>query len=333
MSNQSRLFVGTVGEGLWSLAFENAENTNAARLSNGLFIEADVRAIQVHPTIPDRVFVGTNCGLFRSVDAGSTWELLPAGFGTGWPGTTDLTVWSLAISAHNPNQLFAGTCPSGIYRSTDGGDTWARLNAPLALECGHILYPRVTCIVPDPTESGTIWVGVEIDGIRRSRDFGETWETLGTGLSSLDIHAIKIILDGAGKKRILAATNNDLNLSEDNGATWTPCGVKSLFPWAYCRGIAQLPTDPLVLFVGNGNGPPGSSGALQISRDGGGTWMQAKLPHVPNSTVWTFAVSPNTPNTIAAATVSGYIYVSEDAGLTWSKLDREFGEIRAIAWV
>jgi len=77
---------------------------------------------------------------------------------------------------------------------------------------------------------------------------------------------------------VLASTNNDLNLSMDEGRTWQPQNVKAQFPWAYCRGVIQKADDPSTLFVGNGNGPPGSAGAVQISRDGGKTWRAASLP-------------------------------------------------------
>lgn len=324
------LFVGTVGEGLW-ISADGGDTFH--RRANELFIEADVRALAVQCGEVGAIFAGTNCGLYRTVDAAKSWELLPAGFGTGWPGTTAETVWSLAISPHNPNTIFAGLCPSAIYRSRDGGISWTPLDANLAETCGVILYPRVTCIVPDPDplEPETIWAGVEIDGIYCSRDGGDTWTPMNNGLSSLDIHSISVLCGVGTSKRILAATNNDLNISHDNGATWNPCNTKDRFEWGYCRGIASKADDPQTLYQGNGNGPPGSSGAIQISHDGGDTWTKAALSQPPNSTIWTFATSSSLPNLIVAASVSGYLYLSDDGGSTWSKLEREFGEIRSLA--
>jgi photosystem II stability/assembly factor-like uncharacterized protein len=187
----------------------------------------------------------------------------------------------------------------------------------------------VTCILADPTDEKVIWAGIEIDGIRRSADGGRSWENLGEGLSSPDIHGL-VVLPGP-PKTLLASTNNDLNLSVDEGRTWQPQNVKAQFPWAYCRGIMQKADDPNTLFVGNGNGPPGTAGALQISRDGGRTWQAASLPVPPNSTVWTFANAASVSSEILCATVHGYVYRSQDSGETWSKLAREFGEIRSLA--
>jgi photosystem II stability/assembly factor-like uncharacterized protein len=56
------------------------------------------------------------------------------------------------------------------------------------------------------------------------------------------------------------------------------------------------------------------------------------MPGRANSTMWNFAVHPADPNLVYANSVSGQVYRSTDAGATWHKLPREFGEIRAIAW-
>ncbi len=320
------IYVGTVGEGVWR---SQDGGETFSRISAGMFVELDVRTLAVPPQHPHTLYAGTNAGLYRTDNGGDRWERLDGPFdpGKGWPG--GVMIWSLLIHPKRPETLFVGTCPSALYRSEDGGKNWERLEADLSPECGGILYPRVTCILADPSDDEGIWAGIEIDGVRRSADGGNTWEKLGKGLSSADIHGLAI-LPGT-PKTVLASTNNDLNLSTDEGRTWQPQNVKAQFPWAYCRGIVQKVDDPNTLFLGNGNGPPGSEGALQISRDGGRTWQAASLPVPPNSTVWTFAANPATPDTLLCATVSGQVYLSRDGGKDWSKLAREFGEIRSLA--
>lgn len=91
--------------------------------------------------------------------------------------------------------------------------------------------------------------------------------------------------------------------------------------------------DPGVLFLGNGDGPPGQVGALYRSTDAGRSWVRAPLPCVPNSTIWGFAVHPAEPKLILAYSVSGEVFRSTDGGGNWDKLPRIFGEIRSLLWL
>jgi photosystem II stability/assembly factor-like uncharacterized protein len=241
-------------------------------------------------------------------------------------------IWSLLVLAGDPKVLIAGTCPSRLFRSEDAGRTWSEASVSILQECPRIMHTRVTSLLADPQEPHTVWAGVEIDGIFRSRDAGESWQPVGKGLSSRDIHALAIVPENGRPKRLVAATNNDLNLSSDNGATWEPLHVQDVLPWSYCRALAQPCGDPEVLLLGNGNGPPGSAGVVARSADGGSTWKAARMPGLANSTIWNFAVHAADPNLIYASSVSGEIYRSSDRGVSWEKLAREFGEIRALVW-
>jgi photosystem II stability/assembly factor-like uncharacterized protein len=96
--------------------------------------------------------------------------------------------------------------------------------------------------------------------------------------------------------------------------------------------MAQQCGRPNVVFLGNGDFPPGTAGHVARSEDGGASWRTPSLPAPANSTVWNFAVHPADPRLVYASTVSGQVFRSTDGGTTWSKLAREFGEIRALAW-
>src|SRR5262249_7966399 len=158
--------------------------------------------------------------------------------------------------------ILAGTCPSRIFRSADGGRTWEEPPVRLTKECPRIMHTRVTALLADPAAPGTVWAGVEIDGVRVSRDGGRTWREGGPGLSPQDIHSLAVVPADGRPKHVLAATNNDLNLSTDDGASWRPLKVGQSLPWSYCRGMAQLCGRPEVVLLGNGDGPPGSVGVV-----------------------------------------------------------------------
>ena len=55
------------------------------------------------------------------------------------------------------------------------------------------------------------------------------------------------------------------------------------------------------------------------------------MPVEPNSVIYWMGTHPDRANVIVAATLFGYLYVSEDGGDTWRKLRKEFGEIRSVA--
>ncbi|HLJ56379.1 MAG TPA: hypothetical protein VKT77_15175 [Chthonomonadaceae bacterium] len=328
MSSQCTVYAGTAGQGVWRS--QDGGETFQRRCS-GMFMEAIVRALAVAPSDPATLYAGTDAGIYRTTDGGGRWERLPAPFdpGNGWPA--GVAVWSILVHPADQSLIFAGTCPAALYRSSDAGAAWARLDAAISPDCPPIVYSRVTCIRADPWRPEAIWAGVEIDGAWRSDDRGESWRRVSQGLSSMDIHDLAFLSRQPGG--ILASTNNDLNVSHDDGATWQPQRVKERFPFAYCRGLAVKADDPATILLGNGNGPPGTAGALQISRDGGATWRQAGLAPPPNSTVWTIATHAALPSLLFAATVNGYLYRSEDGGAIWRKCAHEFGELRALALV
>jgi photosystem II stability/assembly factor-like uncharacterized protein len=317
-----RLYVGTIGEGL----FRSTDGGDSFRRAcDGTFVECHVRALAVHPRDPRVLYMGSELGLFRSSDGADSWERVES-------PVNGRQVWSVLLLPHDPGVILVGTCPSRVFRSGDGGRTWDEGRATLLQECPRILHTRVTTLVADPADPETVWMGVEIDGLRRSRDGGRTWQPVGTGLSSRDIHAVVIVPGNGRAGAMLASTNNDVNRSTDGGETWQPLGLGRSLPLPYFRGMAQKPGRPDSIFLGNGDFPPGTEGLVATSEDGGTTWRTSGLPGRANSTVWNFAVHPADPELVYASSVSGQVYRSTDGGATWHKLAREFGEIRALAW-
>jgi len=330
-----RLYVGTIGEGLWRSVDGGESFTRAC---DGMFVECHVRALTVQPGDPRTLYLGSEQGLFVSRDGADTWQ------GVESP-LNGRQIWSILLAPHDPNLLIVGTCPSRLFRSEDGGRTWTEPSVRMVQDCPRIIHTRVTSLAADPSQPGTLWAGVEIDGLYRSRDAGRTWQGAGEGLSSRDIHALAFV--PGREPRFLAATNNDLNISADRGDTWRPLKIGPLapgpfptagegragaMPWSYCRTLAQICGQPEVLLLGNGDAPPGTAGVIGRSTDGGLTWQIAKMPGRANSTIWNFAVHPAEPSLVYASSVSGEVYRSTDKGQTWEKLPREFGEIRALAW-
>ncbi|HET6880242.1 MAG TPA: hypothetical protein VFI31_08810 [Pirellulales bacterium] len=316
----SILFVGTVGEGVWRSTDGGGE---WSRASKGMFVECDVRALAIDPHRPNVVYAGTNEGVYRTENAGDDWTRLDGPL-------NDLITWSLLVLPSQPQTLLAGTRPPRLFRTIDAGRNWQESDARPAQECAGIVFNRVTTLRSDPLQHERVWAGVEIDGVWTSVNSGANWTRIGQGLSSADIHGLAIVARD-GRRVMLATTNNDLNISYDDGQTWQPQEIGKQFGHSYCRGLVQRPDRAEVLFLGNGDGPPGSVGAAWRSLDGGQRWHKLPLPGVPNSTIWDFAINPSLPDNVYAYSVSGEVYHSPDGGDCWTKLAHEFGEIRSLA--
>ena len=91
--------------------------------------------------------------------------------------------------------MIAGTRPAGFWRSTDAGATWSQLAAPGISQFSDVNVgpTRVTQILFDPVDDGTVWASVEIGSVYRSKDRGLTWERKENGLVSGDVHGLAVM--------------------------------------------------------------------------------------------------------------------------------------------
>ena len=138
-----------------------------------------MRALAVHPSDARIMYCGADSGVYRSEDSGEHWERLDSPM-------NEIPIW--AIDPVDPNIIFAGTRPAALFRSTDGGQHWDKLSVQIAEECPNVGIPRVTALVVDPIDHQHIWAGLEVDGVRYSKDGGKTWEVVTSGVTDPDIH-------------------------------------------------------------------------------------------------------------------------------------------------
>ena len=208
----------------------------------------------------------------------------------------------------------------------------ARLIAPGVIPASDVNAgpTRVTQILFDPVDDGTVWAAVEVGGIYRSKDRGESWEYKDKGLVSGDVHGLAVVKPPGGGKVLLATTNRGLHRSEDDGETWALQEIPS--PWPYTRSVVPRADGSGVVFLANGNGPPGNDGFLLRSRDYGRTWENARLPGPIESTVWCVATNTADPMLVFVCTNLGELFRSTDGGESWTRLPHLFGELRALHW-
>ena len=199
-------------------------------------------------------------------------------------------------------------------------------------DCPNVGVPRVTALTVDPSDNRIIWAGVEVDGVRRSLDGGETWTRIAGGLNDPDIHDVAV-RPADGGKAVLTSTPREIFASTDKGESWEGLGVGKQFSLPYCRGLALKADDPNTVFVATGDGAAGTTGAIQRSKDGGRELGAAAV--AGRAELADLGVCDHTrpiPELIFACSHYGELYASQNAGDSWRKLPREFTEIRALAW-
>ena len=317
MADQCTICVGTVGTGVWR-SFDSGETWSQVR--EGLWGESRVFSFAVHPQDPRVVYAGTDDGVYSSQDGGRQFVRCDSPMNAQ-------DVWKIAFDPVDPQIMFAGTRPAALFRSRDGGQRWEKLTVDLADECPAVRIPRVTSLAVDPADHNVVWAGIEVDGVRRSVDGGDTWTTIAGELDDPDIHDIAI----TGDHTVLVSTPREIFASNDTGANWKRLGVQKSFAFPYCRSIALKPDNADILFVATGDGALGSTGAIERSTDGGHTWERPPLPVEPNTPIWAFATHAAHPDVMVACSHYGELFLSRDGGAKWDKAKREFTEIRALA--
>lgn len=314
-------------------------------LSVGLPPDVEARAFAIHPREPDVIYAGTQDGPYRSLDAGSHWERL--GF-----AERGVVVWSLAIHPSNPDVLFAGAAPVGVYRSDDGGEHWRRLaNAKSPGHCEMGFPTRTIGIATDPGRPDDVYAALEVSGVIRSDDGGETWTDLSAPLvrlaeqphlrsrigsdsdaeGMLDSHAI--VVSPAASGMPILAVRMGLFRGEDRGAAWTDMQVGRYSPLTYCRDVRVSPHDPRMLYACLSPASRSSDGMLYRSRDLGVTWERIDHGVKAEATMMSVAVAASDPDRIYCLSRCGQVFGSEDGAASWReyRLPDEVGDAYAVA--
>ena len=295
--------------------------------------------LAVDPFRPERVYCGTfGRGLWRSDDCGDSWQPIgDPGEAMEPPhgaGITHAKIMSVAVSSSQRvgeyGVVYAGTEPSALFRSDDGGETWRELVNLLKVPSAPTwsFPPRpytslIRWITPDPLVPGRIFVAAEAGALLRSLDGGETWGDRRPG-GPFDSHTV--VMHPLAPDRLYCAAGDGYFESIDGGDTWHK--PADGLPFRYLWSVAVDPADPDTVVV---SAAPSAMHAHHL-RDNAQAGLYRKVREQPwqrssaglpgeiGTVIPIVATIHTQPGTFYALSNRG-LFRSTDTGVTWESLD------------
>lgn len=314
------------------------------RLTNGLPDDLQVNCIVARPGDPKSLYLGAQCGLFHSADGGDSWT--DCGLEVG-----EKDIYSILLHPTDANTIYVGLDYAAVAKTTDGGKSWRFL--PTVQPEGALdgCFPvRVLRMALNPANPDELYAAMEVGGIIRSLDGGESWSDVSAPLiemskqphlrskilsdseteGMMDLHAL--VVSPGTPSTVWIANRMGLFTSDDQGAHWKEFGIKRFSDLSYGRDITISPHDPKVFYAALSQSSRGTAGSLCRSEDAGETWKRVDHGHSVDSTAMTLSVSGQDPDRICFAARLGQVFGSADGGGTWEAMPLPDGvvDVRAI---
>lgn len=331
--NDQVFFAGYTGGGLWKTVDAGISWHN---ISDGFFKTGSVGAIAVSEADPNVIYVGMGehairgvmtsygDGVYKSTDGGKTWK------NVGLEKTRHIS--DVVIHPSNPEIVFVaaqGTAHGpnedrGIFKSSDGGNTWKKVlfvdaNTGAASLSMDITNPRILYAatwehrrLPWQVQSGgpgcSIW---------KSVDGGDTWSKINTGLPA-EMGKIGVSVSRANPQRVYAIIEAEKSVaglyrSDNGGDTWAHMTNNALLTsrsWYYTEVEAD-PVNADVVYVLNS--------PLTKSIDGGKNFSVVPVRHIDTHDLW---INPKYPNNMILGDDGG-AEITYDGAKSWSTQDNQ----------
>ena len=327
---QSHVFAGVGGyyggsQGMAGVFRRGAEGADWTHI----LTEPETYSVFVHPRDPSLVFAGTADGVYRSTDGGASFKR------SNFPDSK-VQVWSFLPDPSDNKRMLAGGSPVSVYRSEDAGASWKRMPS-LALP-QHAKMPfdcRVMRFARHPSRPNEIFAVLEVSGVMRSTDGGESWSDCSTDLLRLAEQEPRLrsklvsdteaegMLDGhaictspADPDAIIIAVRMGLFRSSNQGKTWEDMRVDRFSPFTYGRDIKVSPQDPSTLYACLSVAASSKDGALYRSQDLGKTWQRFDKVQ-PHGTLMSVCLHHTDARQVYVAARYGEVFGTLDGGATW----------------
>ena len=307
--------------------------------------------------------------VFRSTDMGRSWQeaTRPPAFpklaqGQDGRRVVDHTFWLSPGHAGEPGTWYAGTSPQGLFRSEDGGDTWAPVSGfndhPMYLQWtggdkdGTPDGPKLHSIQVDPRDARHLYIGMSSGGVFESLDKGANWKPLNAGCRAdfrpdpfpeygHDPHCLR--LHPLAPDILYQQNHCGIYRMERAAASWVRIGASMPkkvgdigFP------LVLHPRDPRTVWVFPMDGStvwprtsPGGRPAAYVTRNAGRSW-QRQDAGLPRSQGWftvkrqAMTADAHDPVGVYFGTTGGEIWASRSGGAKWACIAQHLPEIYAV---
>ncbi|EFQ82456.1 BNR/Asp-box repeat protein [Aeromicrobium marinum DSM 15272] len=292
--------------------------------------------------------------VFRSDDLGATWTETPGG-AVRFPEDTGVAlerIWQLRPApADQPGVVYAGTEPSALFRSTDGGETfelvrglWDHPHRPTWAPGGG--GQAIHTVVPHPSDEQVVTVAMSTGGVYRTEDAGDSWTPFNRGIGAEFIPGEspefgqcvhKVAVDAGDPDRLYAQNHGGVYRSDDAGRSWQ--SIAAGLPVDFGFPIVAHPHRPGTVFVfplvaDIERFPPEGRPAVWRSDDAGESWSETGpgLPDEAHTVVLRDAFASDTaePLGLYAGSRHGAVWVSADEAATWTEVRRNLPDVLCI---
>ncbi len=320
-------YFGSVGGGVWRTTDAGQSYEN---ISDGYF-GGSIGAVAVSESDPNVIYVGqgektvrgnvsSGFGVWKSTDAGASWKHI---------GLKDSRhIGRIRIHPTNPDivyvaamgDLWKSSDMRGVYKSTNGGETWDRVlfanrdagAVDLILEPGNpdVMYASTWNVRRTPYNFSSGGPG---SALWKSKDAGKTWDNLTekANLPEGPVGIIGVTVSPVNPKRVYAlieAKDGGVFRSDDAGESWKKMSANRALrsrAWYYTRIYADTQDEDKVYVMNVSYG---------VSDDGGKTWDLKNAPHGDHHDLW---IDPDNNQRMVIADDGG-AQVSNDAGNNWT---------------
>jgi photosystem II stability/assembly factor-like uncharacterized protein len=294
--------------------------------------------------------------VLRSSDLGRSWDETPNG-AIRFPEDTDTAleaVWAIAPSPTEPDVVWAGTEPSALFRSTDGGVTFELVRALWDHPHRADWQPgaggqAIHTVLPHPTDPRRLTVAMSTGGVYRTVDGGESWEPANRGIKAEFMpegqqypeygQCVHKVDRSAGQPDVLFAQNHGgVYRSDDAGDSWT--SIADGLPSDFGFPVVAHPHEPGTVYVfpldsSDRRFPPDGLCRVFRSRDAGASWepLAKGLPeHGFYAGVLRDAmcVDHAQPAGVYFGTREGTVFASDDEGDSWNVVVEHLPDILSV---